>query len=508
MKDNIDRREFLKLTALFTLTHGLYLLPNLNRVSDNKGEKNIIVLVFDAWSAKNMSLHGYQRDTTPNLNKILDRAIVYHDHYAGANWTVPGTYSLLTGAYPWPHRGFNTKNPLISRFSDNNLFSLFPDHFRIAYTHNPVSERVIKDFLPSIEHYQPRQSLFLEDDMLISTLFMNDYDIASLNWTRGMKKSDDGYAYSLFLSNVWDSIYLKIREDYLDKFPLGPPAAEVDNFFLLENSIDWIQKQSNALSSPFLGYFHLLPPHGPYRPRSDYLGFFKNDDYSPKEKPVHFLANAEKWKVHEHRALYDEYILFVDSEIKRLFDYWEQTGLLENSIVVITSDHGEMFERGIEGHRIPVFHEPIIKVPLIIFDPENDGRKDIYSPTSAVDLLPTLLKMNGKDIPESIEGEILPPYIAKNSLSQRAIFAVDGRDNDEKRQLNRATVMMLKGRYKLIYYIGYEELQDENQFFELYDLENDPEEIVNLYSPNDSFSIELVGELFRKIQEVDEPFVN
>ena len=201
-------------------------------------------------------------------------------------------------------------------------------------------------------------------------------------------------------------------------------------------------------------------------------------------------------------------IFFVDSEIKRLVDYWEQTGLLENSIVVITSDHGEMFERGIEGHRIPVFHEPIIKVPLIIFDPENDGRKDIYSPTSAVDLLPTLLKMNGKDIPESIEGEILPPYNPENKNSQRSIFAVDERDNDEKRQLNRATVMMLKGRYKLIYYIGYEELQDENQFFELYDLENDPEEIVNLYSPNDSFSIELVGELFRKIQEVDEPFVN
>ncbi len=66
----------------------------------------MVVIVFDAFSAYNISLYGYQRETTPNIARWAERAVVYHNHNAGGNFTIPGTASLLTGTYPWTHRAF------------------------------------------------------------------------------------------------------------------------------------------------------------------------------------------------------------------------------------------------------------------------------------------------------------------------------------------------------------------------------------------------------------------
>ncbi len=65
-------------------------------------------------------------------------------------------------------------------------------------------------------------------------------------------------------------------------------------------------------------------------------------------------------------------ILYADKEFGRFFDYLDSSGLLDNTWVVLTSDHGEMFERGIDGHDTEVLYEPVIRIPLMIFEP---GRK-------------------------------------------------------------------------------------------------------------------------------------
>src|SRR5574338_426156 len=100
----ITRREFLKLISLLPL--GFYARPKLKRarpISDGN-TKNVIIIVFDAWSQRHVSLYGYPRPTMPELEKFAERATVYHNHYATATFTTPGTSSLLTGLYPWSHR--------------------------------------------------------------------------------------------------------------------------------------------------------------------------------------------------------------------------------------------------------------------------------------------------------------------------------------------------------------------------------------------------------------------
>jgi arylsulfatase A-like enzyme len=104
---NFSRRDFLKIAGLASGAIAMsQIAPGFMR-SVPEGRPNIIVLVLDAMSARNLSVYGYKRDTTPNFKKFAERATTYHAHMAGGNFTSPGTASLLTGTYPWTNRAFN-----------------------------------------------------------------------------------------------------------------------------------------------------------------------------------------------------------------------------------------------------------------------------------------------------------------------------------------------------------------------------------------------------------------
>ena len=126
------------------------------------------------------------------------------------------------------------------------------------------------------------------------------------------------------------------------------------------------------------------------------------------------------------RLAYDEFILYVDREFARFYGALEASGLLENTWVVFTSDHGEMFERGIIGHSTNVLYEPVVRVPLLIFEPGRKQGMEIVTPTSAVDMLPTLAHVTGHALPDWSEGEILPPFRTSTLDPQRAHLCCAG----------------------------------------------------------------------------------
>ncbi len=78
--------------------------------------------------------------------------------------------------------------------------------------------------------------------------------------------------------------------------------------------------------------------------------------------------------------------------------------------MIVTSDHGELFERGELGHATALMYAPVTHIPLLISAPKQQARSDFHSVTSNVDLLPTLLNIAGKEIPEWVEGKILPGF--------------------------------------------------------------------------------------------------
>jgi arylsulfatase A-like enzyme len=508
MNKLLSRRDFLKLASLLSLSYITpYLFLKPERPLQDPNAKNILIIVFDALSALHMPLYGYTRDTMPNFLRLVNRATIYHNHYAGANFTTPGTASLLTGTYPWTHRAIKIGGEVQEDYASRNIFHLLDEYYRVTYSHNFFVNKLQNQFSSHLDLYTPRDELTFGKNRWITKLFKHDVDIATLSWNQ-ISNLDDGLTNSLFLSHVFQMFPDQITPEMLEAFPRGLPRIAKDIFFLLEDSIDWISSHIQTIPQPFLGYFHLLPPHDPYRTRDDFVDVFLDDGWKPLDKPTHLLFKGKgrrKKTPKNARQLYDEFILYVDSEFHRFFIALEKAGILDNTWIIFTSDHGEMFERGTVGHLTPLLHQPVLRIPLLIFEPGQEKKRDIYANTSAVDLLPTLLHISGNPIPSWVEGEVLPPYRSSNP-GDRNIFALEAKNNNPIRPLSTASAMILNGEYKLIYYDGYSKLRGRDYLVELYNVNNDPEELDDLSTSHPGIASDLLAELLTRLEAADEPY--
>jgi len=206
------------------------------------------------------------------------------------------------------------------------------------------------------------------------------------------------------------------------------------------------------------------------------------------------------------RQDYDESILYVDREFKRMIDLLESSGQMENTILVLTSDHGEMFERGIVMHGTDALYEPLIRIPLLIFEPGVTTRTDVYESTSAVDLLPTLAHLSGHSIPEWSEGALLPPYQQTGDSVDRSIYAIRSYYAEGTAPLSQASIVLVKGRYKLHYYFGYSEI-DGKELVKLFDVQDDPGEMSDLSQSQKDIADEMLKELKANLAKAEKPYL-
>jgi arylsulfatase A-like enzyme len=500
----INRRNFIKLAGLLPLS---FAAPRWTRhLPDAGSRKNVILLLFDAFTASDISLYGYQRETTPNLARLANRAVVYHNHYASSNFTTSGTASLLTAALPWTHRAIAKNGVVAPAFIRRTLFDTFDDYFRIAYTHNPWAYTLLHQFQREIGDLVPTNELLVKAyDSVLGTLFRNDEDIASVGWTRDVK-IDEGYAYSLLFSHVDRLLHDRQIAKFKHEFPYGLPSWG-NNYFLLEDAVDWLDNTLNAIAQPFLGYFHFLPPHAPYRPPQEYIDRFVGDGYRPVKKPVDVFGTVVSDRaLQTNRLEYDQYILYADREFGRLFDHLEKSGLLQNTWLIVTSDHGEMFERGIIGHRSDALYEPAVHVPLMIFEPGRTEGMDVHTYTSAVDVLPTLAQVTGHPIPSWSEGTVLPPYSSSAVDPNRSIYVVRAVWNKPDDPITVASTMLVKGRYQLVYYFGFSGQGIEDRA-RLFDIDADPEEMNDIFPTEKDLGLGLLNEFKRSLAEANKPYL-
>lgn len=509
MKTSISRRDFLKLSGLLPL--GLaspWLASTLSRLQASPGNgQNILLVVFDALSARNVSFLGYERNTMPKLHRLAKRAVVYHNHFAAGNFTSSGTASLLTGVYPWTHRAIQFRSRLSPRLNRRTFFTAFGDNYRFAYTHNPWAYIVLRPLGPQIDDLVPVEQLYLADTTgFIKNLLSNDQDIGEVAWTRGTSLEVDGSAYSLLLSHPITAMEDAASPPGLRaRFPRGLPGYGATSTFVIERAVDWLGDKLASTPQPFFGYFHLLPPHAPYRTRNDFVDRFKDDGYEPPQKPLDLFSLGEVPDEALRRRSYDEYLLYVDAEFSRLYARLESMGLLENTWLVFTSDHGEIFERGLKEHGTPTLYQPEIRVPLVIFEPGRSLGTEIHVPTSAVDVLPTLEHLSGRKVSSWTEGVVLPPYGDARTNDDLGVYTLMAAHNDPTRPIHVATAMIVKGGYKLHYYTGYDELGGAD-LVKLFDLEADPEELSDVASLHRETAAEFLGELKGKIADADEAF--
>jgi arylsulfatase A-like enzyme len=512
MSTQISRRSLLKSLALLSLTPLLSTRLRLPETTGGLSQANekpsVLILVFDALSAKHMSLYGYDRETTPHLARFAERATVYHAHYASGNYTTPGTASLLTGTYPWSHRALNLWGAVAKSHVQRNLFRVLgsENYNTIVYTHNAIANVLLNQFRQDIDHFIPPKEFFLFENQFLYPAFSDDASMAYLSEDHLLDISRDHLPGSLFLSMAseirFEQVRSAVNSRFADAYPRGVPRLG-NMFFLLDHVMKGIEGLIGNARQPFLAYFHLLPPHETYSPRRDFVDLF-DDGWTPLEKPSHFFDEGKSDEfLNQKRREYDEYIAYTDAEFGRLCNSLAQTGVLEDAYLVVTSDHGEMFERGIIQHNTPTLYEPVIRIPLLISRPGQRRREDVYTPTSCVDLLPTFLWITGREIPDWCEGQVLPKFGGEQAHDGRSIFSVEAKQNPAHALLTKATVALIRDRYKLIHYFGYDGYENE---YELYDLANDPHEMEDLHSSGLSVAADLQHQLTQKLREVNQQY--
>jgi len=507
LKNKISRRDFLKVSSL--AFSSLLAPPIIKPISEFLDDTpNIIILVFDAWSANHMQMYGYPRLTMPNLEQFAQKATVFHKHYSAGTFTVPGTASLLTGLYPWSHRALNLGySGIIKEHAAHQAFALLEDtHSIYGYSQNRYADVFLNQSEKYLNTHISSGEFSLERRYLYNwPLFKNDATMVLESFADNIFQFGYGRDASLFFGSAFRLWKLRERVintyQYDDLYPLGIPDSTEQ--FLLSDLADGLISILDGLEKPSFVYLHVYPPHDPYRPAKKFFGEFSKG-WQPKKKPIHPLAEekAPFGDLVKQGQYYDEFLLSWDEELKRFLEYLEYSGLFENSYIMFTSDHGELFERGEIGHDTPLIFENLIHVPLIISKPGQIEREDVNVYTSSLDVVPTLAAWAGKPIPTWVEGKLLPGFGGIED-PERSIFAMDAKQNSSFAPLTQATISLTRMKHRLTYY-NY----PGNQHFEFYDLSEDPDELEDLYPTMPSVAKRMRDELLQKLSEVNRKYEN
>ena len=520
----LSRREFLKLISLTPI--GIYSSqlgrlanaanpsnPNLHALDGTEPVgrgvpgANVIILVFDAWSQQHVSLYGYPRQTMPKLEAFAEQATIYHSHYSTGTFTVPGTSSLLTGLHPWTHRALQLGGGISSAHTEHTIITaLSTTHSTLAYTQNKFADQLLNQ--TSLDRHIPHWSFNLEYNSLYgASFFKKDPRIAFASFEDNLIQKGEGTDTSLFLGPLYRLHMLherlKDKQRYGDNYPQGLPDA-ASEAFLLNDVVDGAIEMLKGIQQPTLAYLHFYPPHEPYTPTAEFFGRFFMDGWSAPDKPIHGLSEKKLGPdiLSLQREYYDEFIASWDQEMGRLFQFLKESGLTGNSYIFITSDHGELFERGDMGHWTKMIYDPVIHVPLIVLSPGQSARRDVHSYTSSVDLVPTIAALTGNPIPDWAEGRPLPE-LGGEADAGRSIYSMDAKSNSSFGPFRNYSMSLTRNHHRLVHY-SYP--KDKYERYEFYDLDADVDELADLYPSRPSLAGEMQEELLEKVHEVNLPF--
>ena len=505
---HLYRRDFLKFVSI--ITAGAFLPRSLTLIKGDDTTPNIIIILFDAMSARNMSLYGYPRETTPFISRFADRSTVYHNHYSGGNFTTPGTACMLTGMFQWKHRAFSIGGLVASNLTSINPYTLLgDDYFRLMFSQNLYSDRIVGQYYRDVDRFLPLTSFSFRSDNMVMAKVGRDRSLASVAFDEFLFPLQIGIPASSVLGYINKSINLRniLSHENHPGYPRGVPEAESFFNYLNEDVYQGVLTEVLNLEKqdkPYFAYFHLFSPHAPYKPGREFWKLFEDDGFKPPHKPMNpYTPGFTDDDLLDKRLRYDQQIAHVDAEFGNLIEQLVLNDVLEDSYIIVTSDHGEMFERGFFGHSGPLLYEPAVKIPLLIHSPGQVSRQDVLGLTSNVDLLPTILSITGKDIPSNLEGQILPGFGGAEN-NQRPLFSMNAIENSQFLPLTKAAISMHKDKYKLIAYLDYEEM-DSN--YEFYNLENDLEELNNLTEADAPAFSKMKEEFLDHLADANRPFL-
>ncbi|MFH1845319.1 MAG: sulfatase [bacterium] len=374
----------------------------------------MILILCDTVTARHLSCYGYPRCTSAFLDSLATEGIFFESCYSVASRTGPAVSSLFTSRYPSFHGAVN-----------------------------------------SIEAWDMKAVLREENLTLAEILQQHGYRTAALfsnvNASPGFGYGQ-GFDTTIFEDGENAGIIRSIMEQEL--------ATLVD-------------------SQPFFLYAHFIDPHVPYQPPERFNHFFgpearatiKTSNHRNLDRVLRGDIELSDQMLQQLIDQYDAEILYFDEQLRRLFVTLARLDLLDSSLIIVTSDHGEEFlEHGKLMHGYTLYQEQL-HVPLVLLWPESSPRR-VTTAVSLLDIAPTVLSLLEIDPGTNLQGRDLTPLLLEEPVdrvepvpffgeaSLKAVFTIQSKS-------------VIDGRWKFI-----RDLRSGAE--ELYDLADDPGESVNL----------------------------
>jgi arylsulfatase A-like enzyme len=325
------------------------------------GIENVIVIAIDTCRANHLGFMGYTRDTSPNLDEFAARSVVFESAYTPRALTLPSFTSLFTGLHTINTHIYQNEWPL-----DHSLHHLTEDFQAAGYTTVGCPASKILDARMGI-----------------------------------------GKGFHVY--NV----------------PENPPRYAAEEIETMKSEIRNIQ-------GPLFLVYHFWELHSPYEPEPDKLAMFADPDYSgPMDGSVEVMNSYNLEETYFDAAdiqhgidLYDGEIRGLDAHLGDLLDWLDEEGYIDNSLIVITGDHGESLG---EGHFFQHLRDSDVElhIPLIFHFPGDRGAGTRLDPLAeTMDILPTVMDIVGMDVPTQINGKSLKPFIVGDPPAQWREFVL------------------------------------------------------------------------------------
>lgn len=407
---------------------------------DGEAPPNVLLIVLDTVRADAMTVYGAERDTTPNLNRLAAKGVIFDQARSTAPWTLPSHASMFTGRWPF-EMSADVGRPLDSTFPTLAERLSERGYATGGFVANLENCNSWYGLARGFQHYEDYY-----ENAVVSPL----ETLRCSRLGRAAATSKIGWALIGMVAKPESYRYRK-------------SAAMINR-----DALAWLSDQGERPYFLFLNYFDA---HDPYVPPAGAERKFSDKRIGEE------LSHEERV-----RDAYDDCLAYLDEQVGRLLDELEARGRLENTLIVVTSDHGEAFgEHGLSGHGVSLYR-PETHIPLFVVHPETApaGRR-IAHPVSLRDVPSTVLDLVGAGGDSPFPG----PSLASTWIDdpggvddpEPVLVEVDRADRvppeagDVPARLGPMRSVVARGRAYILNGDGREEL---------YDLEGDPEEANDL----------------------------
>jgi arylsulfatase A-like enzyme len=429
------------IAAIFVLwAYGVRPFHNYARASDGVSESalpDIYLITIDALRAEDTSVYGYDRPTTPNLERFAQRSFTFDYFFANSNLTTPTTTTIETGKLPWSHRVFQLGGNLRGHAQQETLAGLlrqrgyYTASIASNYAASPTQHKTVNSY-DAVEYVAPLglSGMWQQHVNLVGLNTQHTLSLPLLNRLGGIRFYLD--------TLIWSDVYTAPAEA-----PLNRTRALLDR---------------TDITQPRFVWTHILPPHDPYLAPEPYRKRFLSNDKLTRNYRFIGLRNTTVPRggvsVSDLRARYDESILYADHAVGDYLDWLDRTGRLDRAIVVVSADHGESFEHNWLLHGGRYLYDGVIHIPFLIHLPGQKRGERINRPAQEADLLPTLMDLIGAPAPNWTDGLSLKPLLEGKPIPERSIFAMALERNSTFAPITKGTFAVIDNEFKYVNYLG------------------------------------------------------